>query len=611
MPLSDTQLEYDRQRPSGFVTVSRLDNAFQTFREDAALDLRALAGDVIFAGSAFDGALPPVLRAVSLGGDVEVDASMEQLPSPVGQLDLLAVRDLVGGNVFLQQLDGDPSLLPSIQVPEVREVAEPDRDPVHAGDERLNRLVARDGAIRARQDNGRWRLQLAKPSLFEAGTDLRNLSVVIQNIESDDVSVFKAGRDIVQGAQRTETGEFLVTTNRTTRVKYEIAGPGSAQFIAGRRIALGTSKGIETIGNNNNRFLPDEGAGLLLMAGLGSEPEYDAFARTYLMESDRYTRDPGFLTGPGGRAESLDGSTLGAFLAEVGLAAAGDPLDTFRALEPREQRTVLARVFLNELRESGLDATTSGSEDFSRGFTAVETLFPDPDASGGISMLLSQVQTLDGGDIRMLVPGGSVNAGAASSDIIDKEAADLGIVAAIDGDVEVFVDEDLLINSTRAFALQGDLLVWSSNGSIDAGKGAKTVTSIPSPVSRIGTKGETIIEFPPAVEGSGLQGVNAFLFAPRGVVNAGDAGIRATGDLTIGATEVLGADNIDVGGISVGVPTGTVAPPPTVATRDDVASRTTREVTRQAVESGGGSQSAAASGALSIISVEVLGFGDG
>jgi hypothetical protein len=43
------------------------------------------------------------------------------------------------------------------------------------------------------------------------------------------------------------------------------------------------------------------------------------------------------------------------------------------------------------------------------------------------------------------------------------------------------------------------------------------------------------------------------LFAPRGVVNAGDAGIVA-GNLTIGATAVLGADNIKVSGVSVGVP---------------------------------------------------------
>ncbi len=46
------------------------------------------------------------------------------------------------------------------------------------------------------------------------------------------------------------------------------------------------------------------------------------------------------------------------------------------------------------------------------------------------------------------------------------------------------------------------------------------------------------------------------LAAPRGVVNAGDAGIVA-GNLTIAATAVLGADNISVTGVAVGVPVDT------------------------------------------------------
>jgi hypothetical protein len=45
-----------------------------------------------------------------------------------------------------------------------------------------------------------------------------------------------------------------------------------------------------------------------------------------------------------------------------------------------------------------------------------------------------------------------------------------------------------------------------------------------------------------------------FLFAPAGVVDAGDAGIASAGNVTINATQVLGADNIQVGGVAVGVP---------------------------------------------------------
>jgi hypothetical protein len=51
----------------------------------------------------------------------------------------------------------------------------------------------------------------------------------------------------------------------------------------------------------------------------------------------------------------------------------------------------------------------------------------------------------------------------------------------------------------------------------------------------------------------GRQPGDVDLFAPRGVVNANDAGIIA-GNLTIAATAVLGANNITVSGTSVGVP---------------------------------------------------------
>ena len=68
--------------------------------------------------------------------------------------------------------------------------------------------------------------------------------------------------------------------------------------------------------------------------------------------------------------------------------------------------------------------------------------------------------------------------------------------------------------------------------------------------------------FPVALTGSGIQALatttdvtpgDVDLFAPHGVVNANDAGIVA-GNITIGATAVIGANNISFSGTSVGVP---------------------------------------------------------
>jgi hypothetical protein len=48
------------------------------------------------------------------------------------------------------------------------------------------------------------------------------------------------------------------------------------------------------------------------------------------------------------------------------------------------------------------------------------------------------------------------------------------------------------------------------------------------------------------------------LIAPKGVVDAGDAGIQSTGNVIIAAQTVRGADNIEAAGAQIGVPTDTV-----------------------------------------------------
>ncbi len=620
--LSERQADFELKKSSPNRSVQAdptgyYDNRFFTFEESAGVEVQSLAGHLDFSGPGFATAIPPILRAVSHSGDISIVDDIDQYPSSVGQLELLAAGDIVGASSVvglspvLRQSDQDPSLLPSIDAPDTRDFLSKHAEvPIHLGDDRPNLIVARDGSVMA-QDSLRWRLDLAKASIFQAGEDLRDLSVAVQNVKSEDVTAFIAGRDIVQRTLRDVSSEFSVpaeNSNPDSITKYEIAGPGAALFVAGRSISLGTSEGIESIGDAKNIFLDDEGADLLLIAGVGEEPAHDEFVRAYLFDQDIYTASTGSC-GDSCRSE------LEVFLSQLRVPVLdNDPLATFLSLDALQQRLFIADILLNELKESGNHATDQGSQDYSRGFAAIETLFPTSNPDGGISLLLSQVQTLDGGDIEMLVPGGDINAGAADSDIIDKGAKDLGIVTALDGDIGVFVDGDFLVNSTRAFALQGDLLVWSSNGSIDAGKGAKTVSSIPDPIARIGPAGETIIEFPPAVEGSGLQGVNAFLFAPRGVVNAGDAGIRTIGDLTIGATEIIGADNIDIGGAALGFSLG---PPPSIAigfTGVTGVSASTSKVAEEATASqvaGEADESSALAGqSLALLDVEVIGFGD-
>jgi len=101
------------------------------------------------------------------------------------------------------------------------------------------------------------------------------------------------------------------------------------------------------------------------------------------------------------------------------------------------------------------------------------------------------------------------------------------------------------------------------------------------------------------------------LIAPNGTVNAGDAGIRASGNLNIAAVRVLNASNIQVGGKSSGVPT---AAAPNIAGLSAAASAagSATSATSQAVGQNQNSVAQQTPTLLpSIISVEVVGYGGG
>src|SRR5262249_16713400 len=105
---------------------------------------------------------------------------------------------------------------------------------------------------------------------------------------------------------------------------------------------------------------------------------------------------------------------------------------------------------------------------------------------------------------------------------------------------------------------------------ITAGVGAKTALSRPPLVYSIDNDGRVTLNIFGLQTGSGIGvldvgGTGARvssrldLVAPRGEVNAGDAGIRVAGDLNIAALRVVGLENIQSTGTSTGVPQ--VVPP--------------------------------------------------
>jgi filamentous hemagglutinin family protein len=592
---------------------------FSTYGADSSASLTAIGGNLVldddstavasalansFAGSVVGNAgpldaLPPVVTLSALSGNVDIGRTIVTVPSATGNLQVFANQSVVstlsssGAAGQLIVSDADPSQLPSAASPfsaptpqsngiyddiaAALATTSPDQHaatPVYAvadaaGSLQPVRIVAENGSVlfppnQSSATEGIWS---AKPVQVVAGLDVTGLNLVAQNLGSGDVTSITAGRDITYPQQRLANGQ--VAANLSGIV---VDGPGALQLTAGRDVNLGTSNGVSTRANLLNPVLPDNGASISVQAGISTQgasaanaAQYAAFIAQYVTGSTQFN------------------SNLVAFVQAVeGVSAltVAEAQQQFAAMTPALQRTFVEELFFQLLQIYGSKAAASGNGDFSGAFAAISALFPgaNPDTAkgetnpyaGNIELYFSRIYTEQGGNISLLAPGGEINVGLATppnSFGIVKQADQLGIVAQTTGNVDTFTYNDLQVNQSRLFAADGgDILVWSTDGNIDAGAGAKTSISAPEVNIAYDTNGQPTVSLRAAIAGSGIQALaatpgvspgNVYLFAPRGVVNAGDAGIVA-GNLTVAATAVLGASNITVTGTAVGVP---VTPP--------------------------------------------------
>jgi len=148
-------------------------------------------------------------------------------------------------------------------------------------------------------------------------------------------------------------------------------------------------------------------------------------------------------------------------------------------------------------------------------------------------------------------------------------------------------------------------------GSIDSGKGSNTSTSseVPQRVfNKLTGEVETIGKAP--TSGSGFQKLQTpadmtptvGLYAPNGEIRALDAFIKGDGNISVLANKVKGADNI------AGASGVASAPAPTVSlSLTPKLSDTSAGVSQVAQEA----DSKAKSQASSVLTVDLLGFGDG
>lgn len=629
-------------------------SVFSTYSADSAVTLTSLAGDInlgnhsdALSKAAFPWVqeldntflvYPSSFRAVAMAGSINFENGFSLWSSPTGQLDLLAQQSVSavyprradGTNNNAQpiaMLDAAPSTLPSIYAPassieNASAILNPNSDAdglafhtqvgLHAGDSEPVRIIALTGDIVGESYYGspadfqtHDTLRSPKPVEILAGRDIVNFGFKVQHLAEDDVSTITAGRDFIDS-----------TYSTLSAVRHFLSGPGRLDVTAGRDIDLGTSGGIVTRGNLDNPFLPDSGAGINLLAG--ATVDYANFVRQFLNVGDLPQADQTALIA---YMRNLD-QTLPD---DLNIATA---LSLFKALPSSQcaaflnaKKPLLNDIFFQKLRLAS-GSTGGGSLDLPKFDAVIAALYPESGITGGnINVFGSQLKTARGGGINIFAPGGSVQAGLAEKPAWVKEAlvsdptfeSNLGIYTIAGGNLQSLVKSDFLVNQGRVFTLGGgDITLVSQYGNIDAGKGAKTSQSTPPPLIRTDANGNTVVDISASISGSGIATLrtspdvpasNVYPIAPRGIFDAGDAGIRSTGTVNIVAQTVLNANNIAAAGGVSGAKTadtgglgGAVAAPAnTPITKTDSFNNT----------------ATTDHNAASTLSVELLGYGDG
>ncbi|WP_346778753.1 filamentous haemagglutinin family protein [Burkholderia sp. Ac-20353] len=502
-----------------------------------------------------------------------------------------------------------------------------------------------------------------KPALIQAGQDIVNLAFQGQNLRNSDMTRIVAGRDIIDtpiprnggGAVPALVlggpGTFDVEAGRNI-------GPLTSQAqeytaLGSQYPTSGITTGIVAVGNANNPNLPHESANINVLFGVGPGVDLSGFVSTYIVPGSSVAGVPSTTPALIAFMQQYDaglGVDTGlqadkqAAQAKVGRLTVDDAWKQFQALPSYVQQLFAEKVLFGVLTQVGKDYNNSASpyfQKYARGYEAINTLFPallgytannlggggngvnKAVSTGDLDMRSTTIQTQQGGDVTILGPGGQALVGGTSAPpaVVNGNGQVVagpgtqGILTLEQGDINIFTDQSVLLAQSRIFTEQGgNMTIWSSNGDINAGKGSKSVADTPAPQYVCDANHYCTVDARGEVTGSGigtLQSVpgappgNANLIAPRGTVDAGDAGIRVSGNLNVAALHVANVDNIQVQGTSMGIPmvqavnTGALTAASSAAS---AASQMAQDIVKNSA-SGNGQR-------RWTISVQVEGFGD-
>jgi hypothetical protein len=502
-----------------------------TYTEQSAISLNAATGDVNVYGFVdterykgfsttfqYDAQrtrnliLPPTVE-ITAGRDVSIYGSggtYVQVPAETGSLSIIAGRDIVfaalnTGDLLPSWYMSDADVAQAYTVQASGNTQESDlqthaSSPVHADD--TSPVV-----IAAGRDITNVTITLPKAAEVTAGRDIADLSYRGQNLQSGDVTSIVAVRDIVYGYG-----------NDVETKKIELGGPGYLIVAAGGNVDLGNTDGIQATGNGKNLALSDTGASVIVMAGI---------------------------------EQSVTSSRIAAFFDEL-----------------RD-----AGVEYTDLQAGGLAGEALARVAAAR-TDIIEPFLGSDYETGDITMTSSRISTTGGGSLYVMATG-TFNVGKTeltpNDETVTSESKKAGVFTATGGTINVFAGGDVNVNESRIMTYYGgDITIWSDQGNVNAGRGDKAVVNMPEPTYETRDDGTVVETLSVPAVGSGVRTLSydpdgagprtapepgaIYIFAPNGVIDAGEAGISGS-RVTVGATAVLNASNISFTSGAVGVPT--------------------------------------------------------
>ncbi|TCL05858.1 filamentous haemagglutinin family protein [Sodalis ligni] len=414
-----------------------------------------------------------------------------------------------------------------------------------------------------------------------------------------DISLVSAGRDIIYSS-------------------FNIAGPGTLVVSAGRDIRMEDKASITSLGAvapNDTR----PGASLLLQAG-ASGADFSGFAERYLNPENLAISGTPLADQPGKVVKTYDSELSQWLLLRYGFNGDAEQCRAyFAALPVLEQGLFARQVYFAELKAGGIeynevDGPRQGS--YLRGREAIAALFPDKDVAGNIinykgDVILygtSGIHTNFGGDIQILTPGGQQVFGIEGT----APPSTAGVVTQGSGNIQLYAKDSILLGQSRILTtFGGSILGWSAEGDINAGRGSKTTVVFTPPKRTYDNWGNVTLSPQVPSTGAGIATLNPIpevppgdidLIAPLGTIDAGEAGIRVSGNVNIAALHVVNAANIQVQGKSTGVPV--------VGAVNTGALTSASQAAGSAVQAAEQISRQAQRNQPSIINVEILGYGN-